>query len=53
MEYVITEGTEGTDLVIEYIYQHKSEFELIFCKSAGTEYETYFDRLAAIEETYY
>lgn len=50
MEYVITEGTE---LVIEYIYQHKSEFELIFCKSAGTEYETYFDRLAAIEETYY
>lgn len=53
MEYVITEGTEGTDLVLEYIYQHKSEFELIFCKSAGTEYETYFDRLAAIEETYY
>lgn len=53
MEYVITEGTEGTDLVIEYIYQHKSEFELIFCKSAGTEYETYFDRLGAIEETYY
>lgn len=50
MEYVITEGTE---LVIEYIYQHKSEFELIFCKSAGTEYETYFDRLAVIEETYY
>lgn len=50
MEYVITEGTE---LVIEYIYQHKSEFELIFCKSAGTEYETYFDRLGAIEETYY
>ena len=24
-----------------------------FCRSAGTEYEQYFDRLAQIEETYY
>ena len=28
-------------------------FRLIFCCSAGTEYETYFDRLAEIEESYY
>lgn len=53
MEHAIEAGDEGTDFVLEYIYQHKSEFELIFCKSAGTEYETYFDRLGAIEETYY
>ena len=53
MEHAVEVGDEGTDVVLEYIYQHKSEFELIFCKSAGTEYETYFDRLGAIEETYY
>lgn len=46
-------GDEGTDLVLEYIYGHLVEFKLIFCCSAGTEYETYFDRLAAKEEHYY
>lgn len=46
-------GDEGTDLVLEYIYRHQEEFKLIFCCSAGTEYETYFDRLAAKEEYYY
>ena len=46
-------GDEGTDLVLEYIYGHLEEFKLIFCCSAGTEYETYFDRLAAKEEHYY
>ena len=46
-------GDEGTDLVLEYIYRHPEEFKLIFCCSAGTEYETYFDRLAAKEEYYY
>ena len=28
-------------------------FKLIFCHSAGTEYERYFDELAEIEEKYY
>lgn len=46
-------GDEGTDLVLEYIYRHQEEFKLIFCCSAGTEYKTYFDRLAAKEEYYY
>lgn len=46
-------GEEGTDGVLRYIYQNFDVFYLIFCRSAGTEYEQYFDRLAQIEETYY
>lgn len=46
-------GCEGTDLVLDYIYSHLDAFKLIFCCSAGTEYATYFDRLAALEEQYY
>lgn len=46
-------GDEGTDLVLQYIYQHIEEIQLIFSCSAGTEYEGYFDKLAAIEEAYY
>lgn len=53
VEHAIREGDEGTDVVLKYIYQYKLEFQLIFCHSAGTEYETYFDRLAEIEEGYY
>lgn len=46
-------GDEGTDQVLQYIYQHMDEIRLLFCCSAGTEYEGYFDQLAAIEESYY
>lgn len=46
-------GSEGTDQVLKYIYDNFDAFWLIFCKSAGTEYEHYFDRLAEIEEKYY
>lgn len=53
MDSAMQEGSEGTDLVLEYIFEHKDEFKLIFCCSAGTAYETYFDRLAATEEKYY
>ena len=53
VEHAIQEGTDGTNDVLKYIYQHKKEFQLIFCHSAGTEYEDYFDKLAAIEEGYY
>lgn len=52
-EEVWRQGNEGTDIVLKYIYQYKKEFQLIFCHSAGTEYEAYFDKLAAIEEEYY
>ncbi len=46
-------GDEGTEQVLKYIYEHIEAFKLIFCCSAGTEYEDYFDKLAAIEETFY
>lgn len=46
-------GDEGTDQVLDYIYQQFDIFYLIFCCSFGTEYETYFDRLAQVEESYY
>lgn len=53
VEQAIEEGDEGTDMVLKYIYQYKKEFQLIFCRSDGTEYEAYFDKLAALEESYY
>lgn len=53
VDHAIEEGSEGTDIVLKYIYRNKNKFKLIFCMSAGTEYETYFDELAAIEESYY
>ena len=46
-------GDEGTELVLRYIYDNFDVFQLIFCHSAGTEYEHYFDELAEIEEKYY
>lgn len=46
-------GGEGTELVLKYIYDNFDVFRLIFCNSAGTEYEHYFDELASIEEKYY
>ena len=50
---VIQEGNEGTNQVLAYIYRYKEEFQLLFCHSEGTEYEDYFDKLAAIEEKNY
>lgn len=46
-------GDEGTELVLKYIYDNFDVFRLIFCNSAGTEYEHYFDKLAEIEENFY
>ena len=46
-------GSSGTDMVLKYIYDNLDAFRLIFCKSAGTEYERYFDKLAETEEKYY
>lgn len=53
MDHAIEEGNEGTDQVLAYIYRYKEEFQLLFCHSVGTEYEDYFDKLAAIEEQHY
>lgn len=43
----------GTGLFVDYIYDHLEIFQLIFCKSAGTEYERYLDRLSQMEEEVY
>ena len=53
VEQAMQIGGDGTDIVLKYIYRYKDEFKLIFCCSAGTEYESFFDKLAAIEENYY
>lgn len=53
VEQAMQIGGEGTDIVLKHIYKYKDEFKLIFCCSVGTEYEDYFDKLAAIEESYY
>ncbi len=46
-------GDTGTELVLKYIYDNFDAFYLIFCNSAGTGYEHYFDKLAEIEENFY
>lgn len=48
-----SEGEEGTDFVLDYIYQHFIEFKLIFCCSTGSQYEHFLDELGKIEESYY
>lgn len=53
LDEAVDNGNQGTDEVLEYIYEHFMAFKLIFCYSAGTSYEHYFDRLAEIEESYY
>ena len=52
-ETVMAMGEEGTELVLNFIYDNFDVFRLIFCNSAGTEYEYYFDKLAEIEENFY
>ncbi|HAP79781.1 MAG TPA: TetR/AcrR family transcriptional regulator [Ruminococcus sp.] len=52
-ETVMDMGEEGTELVLKFIYDNFDVFRLIFCNSAGTEYEYYFDKLAEIEENFY
>ena len=53
LDQACLEGGQGTNFVLDYVYQHLQEFKLIFCCSAGTEYEDYLDRLGEIEESYY
>jgi len=36
--------------LLDYIYSNYKTFKLIFCKSQGTEYEGYLDKLSALEE---
>ena len=53
MDLAIERGNEGTDEVLDYIFQYKEEFILLFCHSQGTKYQDYFDRLSEIEEKFY
>lgn len=46
-------GEQGTEQVLKYIYDNFDIFRLIFCCSAGTEYENYFNGLVEIEEKHY
>lgn len=48
-----SEGVNGTDACLDFIYQNFDYFYIIFCRSEGTKYENYFDELAAIEEELY
>ena len=47
------EGEEETNFVLDYIYQHFTEFKLIFCCSTSSQYEYFLDELVKIEESYY
>lgn len=40
-------------MILDYIYQHFTEFKLIFCCSTGSQYEHFLDELGKIEESYY
>lgn len=53
IDEAVDSGNEGTDEVLDYVYEHFTAFKLIFCHSAGTSYEHFFDKLAGIEEEYY
>lgn len=51
--FVQTESvsSEGTDWMLEYIYEHFDTFKLIACCSEGTPYSRYIDQLIEIEES--
>ena len=45
IDEAVDSGNEGTDEVLDYVYEHFTAFKLIFCRSAGTSYEHFFDKL--------
>lgn len=49
----ITPQSTTLSSAYDYVYEHFTAFKLIFCRSAGTSYEHFFDKLAGIEEEYY
>lgn len=52
-ENVLNESGQYTFKTLDYVYDHFDVFKLILCKSQGTEYEHYIDRLSAEEEKAY
>lgn len=43
----------GTDWMLAFIYEHLDAFRLIFCRSEGTRWSAYLERLIEIEEQAY
>lgn len=50
---VMTYAQTGTDWILSYIYDHLGAFQLIFCRSEGTRWAMYLERLIEIEEKAY
>jgi AcrR family transcriptional regulator len=44
---------DGTDWMLNYIYEDLDAFRLIFCRSEGTRWASYLESLIAIEEQAY
>jgi AcrR family transcriptional regulator len=40
---------EALNDMIDYMYEHYDEFKLLFCKSAGTKYESYLEKFISVE----
>ncbi|MCR4955524.1 MAG: TetR/AcrR family transcriptional regulator [Lachnospiraceae bacterium] len=52
-EFPENDSLNGTDWMLDYIYDHFDAFRLIFCCSEGHQYSGFLDELAAIEESAY
>lgn len=50
---VAEQAHTGTDWMLRYIYAHPDAFRLIFCRSEGTRWANYLERLIEIEEAAY
>ncbi|SFB34684.1 regulatory protein, tetR family [Acetitomaculum ruminis DSM 5522] len=46
-------ANEATDKVLDFLLKNRDSFKLLFCKSEGTEYATYLDKITEIEEKNY
>ena len=42
---------DGTDWMLDFIYEHMDAFRLIFCRSEGTRWSSYLEELIEVEET--
>jgi len=57
-EYVVLHAAQdlreiaqnGTDWMLDFIFEHKDAFRLIFCRSEGTRWVSYLEGLIEIEE---
>lgn len=54
INHIGVESRTSLNEIVDYIYEHFDEFELIICKSEGTSYENFIHNMVEIEveETY-